>query len=329
MGFRAFLLEERDGKVAGALRTLDEAQLPEGDVTVAVTHSTLNYKDGLILAGLGRLVRSYPHVPGIDFAGVVESSRHPGFAPGDEVVLTGWRVGELHWGGYAEKARVRGEWLVKLPAGATPAWAMALGTAGFTAMLAVMELERAGLDASQGEVLVTGAAGGLGSVAIALLARLGCKVAASTGRAEHADYLAALGATRIVSRAELLPATPRPLGSETWNHAIDSVGGKVLATLLSQLRHGTSVIACGNAGGNDVPANVLPFLLRGVRLVGIDSSIQPLATRRIAWDRLHRDLPADRLAAMTRTIGLAELPAAAERILEGGVRGRIVIDLRR
>lgn len=329
MGFRAFVLEERDGKVEGAVRTLDERALPEGDVLVRVSHSTLNYKDGLILGGLGKLVRRYPHVPGVDFAGIVAESRHPDFLPGDGVILTGWRVGELHWGGYAEKARVRGEWLVKLPAGLTAAQAMAIGTAGLTAMLAVMELERAGLDPARGEVLVTGAAGGLGSIAVALLAGLGCTVAASTGRVDQTEYLAYLGASRIVPRAELLPDKPRPLGSETWNHAIDAVGGRVLATALGQLRAGTAAIACGNAAGNELPAGILPFLLRGVRLIGVDSSTQPLAVRRLAWDRLARELPHDRLAAMTGTIGLADLPAAGARILAGLVRGRIVVDLAR
>jgi acrylyl-CoA reductase (NADPH) len=328
-GLGALLLEEHDGKVTASFRTLDESSLPPGDVTVDVTHSTLNYKDGLILNGLGRLVRKYPHVPGIDFAGTVSASQSPAYKPGDQVILTGWRVGELHWGGYAQKARVRSDWLVPMPAGLTPQRAMAIGTAGFTAMLAVLALEAHGLKREDGEVLVTGAAGGVGSVAVAILAKLGYTVAASTGRVDQADYLKSLGASTIVPREELSADKPKPLASERWNHAIDTVGGRVLANLLPALKYGTAVAACGNAGGVDLNTSVLPFILRGVHLIGIDSVMRPFADRKAAWDRLVRDLPMERLDAMTTTATLRDLPDLGARILKGQVRGRVVIDVAR
>jgi acrylyl-CoA reductase (NADPH) len=327
--FKALLLRESQGKVNAAIERLDESALPAGEVTVAVDYSTLNYKDGLILNGLGRLVRSYPHVPGIDFAGTVERSDAPDYRPGDKVVLTGWRVGELSWGGYAEKARVKAGQLVKLPDGLTTKRAMAIGTAGFTAMLAVIALEEHGVTPAKGEVLVTGAAGGLGSVAVALLAKLGYRVIASTGRPEQHAYLSGLGAGGFIDRAELAKPPSRPLDAERWAGAVDAVGSTTLATLLTQLKYGGSAASCGLAGGNDLPASVIPFLLRGVNLLGIDSVMCPLERRRLAWSRLLRDLPMEKLDALTETVALDALPALAPKILKGGVRGRIVVDLRR
>ncbi|HUZ73861.1 MAG TPA: MDR family oxidoreductase [Stellaceae bacterium] len=325
--FKALLLETADGKVKARVARVDESALPPGEVTVAVRYSTLNYKDGMVLNGLGRLVRTYPHVPGIDFAGTVERSESKDFKPGDGVILTGWRVGELRWGGYAEKARANAAELVPLPEGMSLKHAMAIGTAGFTAMLAVLALEDHGLAPGAGEVLVTGAAGGLGSVAVALLHRLGHRVAAATGRPETHEYLKRLGADAFVDRAELAKAPERPLQAERWAGAIDAVGSTTLATVLTQLRYGASAASCGLAGGSDLPASVVPFLLRGVNLLGIDSVMCPMPRRRAAWARLARDLAPDMLEAMTETVGLADLPAVAERILAGGVRGRIVVDI--
>ena len=326
-GFRALVLHEEGGKIVPRLEQVDDERLPPGEVTVAVEYSTLNYKDGMILEGQGRLVRAYPHVPGVDFAGTVERSDSPDFKPGDKVVLTGWRVGEAQWGGYAQKARVKSSMLVKLPDGLSAKRAMALGTAGFTAMLAVMALERHGLKPGAGEVLVTGAAGGLGSVAIAVLARLGHQVMASTGRSATHDYLRGLGAGAIIDRALLAKAPERPLDSERWAGAIDAVGGTTLATVLTQLKYRASVAACGLAGGSDLPTTVLPFLLRGVNLLGIDSVMCPLPERRAAWGRLVRDLPMDKLDAMTETVPLAALPKLAGAILKGETRGRVVVDV--
>jgi acrylyl-CoA reductase (NADPH) len=315
--------------VSSSLQSVAEEALPPGDVTVAVTHSTLNYKDGLILAGLGRIVRKYPHVPGIDFAGTVETSNSPDFKPGDKVVLTGWRVGEWYWGGYAQKARVKGEWLVRLPAGISLQQAMAIGTAGFTAMLAILALERHDLKPGSGEVLVTGAAGGLGSVAIAVLASLGYHVVASTGRAETQEYLKVLGSRTVIGREDTVAPPGKPLVSERWAGCIDTVGGAMLAGVLPAMKYGASVAACGNAGGNDVPASILPFLLRGVSLLGIDSAMKPMPERREAWRRLAQDLPLDKLDATTTVIGLGELPEYGRRILQGQVRGRTVVDVSR
>ncbi|MFQ5774277.1 MAG: MDR family oxidoreductase [Kiloniellaceae bacterium] len=328
--FRAILLEETDGKVSASVQELDESRLPDfegGEVTLAVEYSTLNYKDGMILNGLGRLVRQYPHVPGIDFAGTVEDSTHPDYKPGDRVVLTGWRVGELSWGGHAQKARVKGDWLVPLPEGLTTKRAMALGTAGFTAMLAVLALEEHGAAPDQGEVLVTGAAGGVGSVAVAVLAGLGYRVAASTGRAETHDYLKSLGAATIVERRELAEPPKRPLESERWAGCVDSVGGTTLAHVLAQTAYGGSVAAVGLAGGTTLETTVLPFLLRGVKLLGIDSVMCPAPRRRRAWSRLASDLPMDKLDAMTGEAKLADLPRLGAEILKGRVRGRIVVDV--
>lgn len=324
--FRALVLEEKEGKVAGAIRELDESALPEGDVTVAIEFSTLNYKDGLVLNGLGRLVRTYPHVPGIDFAGTVEASSHKDYKPGDKVILTGWRVGEAHWGGYATKARVKGDWLVRLPSGLDTRRAMAIGTAGFTSMLAVMALEEHGLKPGS-EVCVTGAAGGVGSVAVAILAKLGHSVAASTGRKETHDYLKSLGAKTILDRAELGTAPTRPLGSERFAGAVDSVGGDTLANLLTQMKYGSSVSACGLAGGAELKTTVIPFLLRGVNLLGIDSVMCPKARREAAWARLAKDLPMAALDSTITEAKLEDLPALGSSILKGQVRGRTVIRL--
>jgi acrylyl-CoA reductase (NADPH) len=325
--FDALVLEDSGGKIAAAVQSLPEDRLPPGAVTVAISHSTLNYKDGLILKGLGRLVRTYPHVPGIDFAGTVESSDDPAWRPGDKVVLTGWRVGEVQWGGYAQKARVKGDWLVPLPPALTPQRAMAIGTAGFTAMLAVMALEAHGLQPGQGEVLVTGAAGGVGSVATTLLSRLGHAVTASTGRAEAHGYLKDLGAQAIIDRATIAAPSGKPLDSERWGAAVDSVGGSTLAAILPQIRYRGAVAAVGLAGGTKLETTVIPFILRNVALLGIDSVMCPPAPRRAAWERLARDLPMDKLDAMTKVVGLAEATRLADEILAGRVRGRIVIDL--
>lgn len=326
---RALLMEKgEDGQARARLADLSEDSLPAGDVTVRVEFSTLNYKDGLCLSPSGGgLVRSYPHVPGIDFAGVVEASDDPRYTPGDRVVLTGWRVGEVHWGGYAEKARVKADWLVPLPDGLTARQAMAVGTAGFTSMLAVMALEDHGLTPDKGEVLVTGAAGGVGSVAVAILARLGYQVAAVTGRPETAEYLAGLGASRIVAREELAETVKRPLEAETWAGCIDAVGGAMLARVLGQMKYQASVAAVGLAGGAALPATVIPFLLRGVNLLGIDSVMRPYEDRVRAWGRIATDLPMEKLEAMIRPASLADLPELGAAILKGGVQGRVVVDL--
>ena len=321
------MLHEEGGKVVPRLETLDESRLPPGEVTVAVEYSTLNYKDGMILEGQGRLVRAYPHVPGVDFAGTVLASDSPEFQPGDPVILTGWRVGELYWGGYAERARVPASFLVRRPEGLSARQAMAIGTAGFTAMLAVIALEKHGLKPDAGDVLVTGAAGGVGSIAVGLLAALGYRVAASTGRPELRDYLVSLGAAELIDRAALAAKPTRPLDRERWAGVIDAVGGMTLATVLTQLKYRASVAACGLAGGSDLPATVIPFLLRGVNLLGIDSVMCPNDERIEAWRRLARDLPLDKLEALTETVPLADVPGLAPRILKGEVRGRIVIDL--
>lgn len=327
--FRALLLTETDGKVAAAIETLSEDRLPEGDVLIDVSHSSLNYKDGMIINGLGRLVRKYPHVPGVDFTGTVAKSEHPDFKPGDKVILTGWRVGEIHWGGFAEKARVKGDWLVPLPEGLSPQRAMAIGTAGLTAMLAVLALEEHGLTPGEAPVLVTGAAGGLGSVAVAVLAKLGYPVAAVTGRAEQEGYLRELGATEIVSRETMATPSGKPLDPERWAGAVDAVGGAILGNLVGQLRYGASVACCGNAGGIAFNSNVLPLLLRGVNVLGINSVMCPIARRKQAWERISQDLPMAHLDALTQVVGLEDLPEMANKILKGEVRGRAVIDVRK
>ena len=326
---KALIVEkDEDGKTHAAVQEIAEDRLPDGDVTVAVEHSTLNYKDGLCLGPGGGLVRNYPHVPGIDFAGTVESSDHECYKPGDRVVLTGWRVGEAHWGGYAEKARVKAEWLVPLPEGLTTRQAMAVGTAGFTAMLAVMALERHGLSPDKPEpVLVTGASGGVGSVAVAILANLGYEVAAVTGRPDNADYLEDLGASQIVPREELAETVKRPLESERWQGCVDAVGGPMLARVLGQMAYGGSVAAVGLAGGADLPAKVVPFLLRGVNLLGIDSVMQPYENRLEAWKRVASDLPMEKVEAMVQEATLEDLPKLGADILEGGVKGRVLVNV--
>ena len=324
--FRAIVIEKAEAGQTIALTAFDEANLTEGDVTVRVEWSTVNYKDGLALTGESPVVRRFPMIPGIDFAGVVESSTNPEWKPGDLVILNGWGVGETHLGGHAEKARVKGEWLVPLPPGMTAREAMAIGTAGYTAMLAVLALERHGIVPARGPVVVTGAAGGVGSVALAILGRLGYHVVASTGRPQESEYLQGLGAAEIIDRAELA-GTPRSLGKERWAGGIDSVGSTTLANVLSMTRYGGAVAACGLAGGMDLPASVAPFILRAVSLLGIDSVMCPQVLRREAWSRLASDLDRGKLAAMTTEIGLAGVPDAAGAILAGRVRGRIVVKI--
>ena len=326
--FKALIVDKaEDGAVSQSIEEIGEDRLPEADVLVDVAYSTVNYKDGLCLTGKGGLVRSFPHVPGIDFAGAVAESADDRFKPGDPVLLTGWRVGEVWWGGYAQRARVRGDWLTPMPEGLDARRAMAVGTAGFTAMLAVMDLEAHGLTPDAGPVLVTGAAGGVGSVATAILAKLGYEVAAVTGRPETEAYLKGLGAARIVPRAELAEAPTRPLDKETWAGCVDAVGGAMLARVLTQLKYGRSVAAVGLAGGAELPATVVPFLLRGVNLLGIDSVMRPQADRVKAWDRIARDLPMDKLEDMIETATLADLPRLGPDILKGRVRGRVVVDV--
>lgn len=331
MSFRALVVDKaEDGTISQTIEEMTEERLPEApgeSVIVAVEHTTLNYKDGLCLTGNGGLVRTYPHVPGIDFAGTVVSSEVPDFAAGDRVVLTGWRVGEAWWGGYAERARVKGKWLTRLPEGITTRQAMAVGTAGFTAMLAIMALEDHGLSTDDGPVLVTGAAGGVGSVATAILAAAGYEVAAVTGRPETADYLTSLGASRIVPREELAETVKRPLESETWAGCVDAVGGAMLARVLGQMKYGASVAAVGLAGGAGLPATVIPFLLRGVNLLGIDSVMRPAQDRVVAWQRIARDLPMEKLESMVQPAKLEDLPDLGKAILKGGVKGRVVVDL--
>ena len=328
MTFNALIVDkDEDGKTHAAVKAITQADMPQSEVTVAVEYSTVNYKDGLCIGPGGGLVRSYPHIPGIDFAGTVEASTDARYKPGDKVVLTGWRVGEAHWGGYSQKANVRADWLVPLPDGLTTRQAMAVGTAGLTAMLAVMALEDHGLKPGHGPVLVTGAAGGVGSVATAILANLGHEVAAVTGRPETADYLKSLGATRIVAREEINETVKRPMEAETWTGCVDAVGGAMLARVLGQLKYGASAAAVGLAGGAGLPATVIPFLLRGVNLLGIDSVMQPYDNRLRAWARIAQDLPMDKLEAMIQTATLSDLPRLGADILKGQVKGRVVVDV--
>jgi len=324
--FRALVLHEEGGKVVPRLETVDEDRLPPGEVTVAVEYSTLNYKDGMILEGQGRLVRAYPHVPGVDFAGTVLASDSPEFRPGDPVILTGWRVGEVQWGGYAERARVPASFLVRRPDGLTARQAMAIGTAGFTAMLAVMALERHGLTPQRGPVVVTGAAGGVGSIAVAVLSKLGYSVIASTGRMSEAPYLKRLGAAEVIDRNEL-SGPAKPLAKERWAGGVDSVGSTTLVNVLSMTKYGGAVAACGLAGGMDLPASVAPFILRGVCLLGIDSVMCPIEPRKTAWDRLARDLDSEKLLEITTEIGLDAVIEFGPRILAGQVRGRTVVKI--
>ena len=326
MSFNALIVNKDDeGKTHAEVTQITEDQLPEAEVTVAVEYSTVNYKDGLCIGPGGGLVRNYPHVPGIDFAGTIETSSDERYKPGDKLVLTGWRVGEAHLGGYAQKARVKADWLVPLPNGLDTRQAMAVGTAGFTAMLAVMALEDHGI--KKGPVLVTGAAGGVGSVATAILANLGYEVAAVTGRPETEDYLKSLGASRIVARDEINETVKRPLEGETWGGCVDAVGGAMLARVLGQMEYGASVAAVGLAGGAALPATVIPFLLRGVNLLGIDSVMQPYDNRLRAWERVAKDLPMEKLEAMVQPAGLSDLPQLGADILKGQVKGRVVVDV--
>jgi acrylyl-CoA reductase (NADPH) len=322
--FKAIVVDKAESGQTVRLADFDERELMEGDVTVGVEYSTLNYKDGLALTGKAPVVRRFPMIAGIDFAGTVQSSSHPGWKPGDKVILNGWGLGETHLGGYAQKARVKGDWLVRLPQSMSTRQAMAIGTAGYTAMLAVMALERAGVAAARGAVIVTGAAGGVGSVAIALLAKLGYTVIASTGRPAESDYLNGLGATEVIERKELTGPV-RPLSKERWAGGIDAVGSTTLANVLSMTRYGGAVAACGLAGGMDLPTSVAPFILRGVSLIGIDSVMCPLAMRQQAWGRLETDLDQAKIAAMTAEIGLGEVVDAGARVVAGEVRGRIVV----
>jgi len=324
--FKAIVIEKAESGTKATLADFDEANLMDGDVTVAVEYSTLNYKDGLAITGKAPVVRRFPMIAGIDFAGTVTASGHPAWKPGDKVILNGWGCGETHLGGYAAKARVKGDWLVRLPASMSAREAMAIGTAGYTAMLAVMALERHGFTPASGPVAVTGAVGGVGSVAVAILAKRGFSVSAVTGRTSEADYLKGLGAAEIVERKELA-GPPKPIAKERWAGAVDSVGSTTLANLLSMTRYGGAVAACGLAGGMDLLTSVAPFILRGVCLYGIDSVMCPLPRRQEAWKRLETELDRPKLAAMTREIALSEIPGAAAEILAGQVRGRIVVKI--
>ena len=324
--FKAIVVEKTEGGQTVAIRDFDEADLMDGDVTVRVTHSTVNYKDGLALTGKAPVVRRFPMIPGIDFAGVVEASAHADFKPGDQVVLNGWGVGETHLGAYAEKARLKGDWLIPLPPELSPAEAMAIGTAGYTAMLCLLALERHGLTPDRGPALVTGASGGVGSVAIAILAKAGWHVIAATGRAHEGDYLKTLGAAEIIGREEL-SGPARPLNKERWAAGIDSVGSHTLANALSMTRENGAIAACGLAQGMDLPASVAPFILRGVALLGVNSVTVAKPLRVEAWDRLARGLDRDKLAVMTATIGFDRVIEAGRDILEGRVRGRLVVEV--
>lgn len=324
--FKAMVIEKTDGGTKAAVTDFDEANLMDGDVTVRVEYSTLNYKDGLAITGKAPVVRRFPMIAGIDFAGTVEASSHPDWKPGDKVIGNGWGMGETHLGAFAEKARVKGDWLVALPQSMSARDAMAIGTAGYTAMLAVMALEKHGLTPESGPLVVTGAAGGVGSVAVAILAKRGFTVHAVTGRPQEADYLKGLGAAEIIPRADL-SGPVKPLAKERWAGGVDSVGSTMLANLLSMTRYGGAVAACGLAGGMDLPTSVAPFILRGVCLYGIDSVMCPLSRRKEAWKRLETDLDRPKLAAITQEIGLSGLPEAAAAILKGEVRGRLVVKI--
>jgi acrylyl-CoA reductase (NADPH) len=324
--FKAIVIEKAEGGQSVRLADFDDKDLMGGDVDVRVEWSTVNYKDGLALTGKAPVVRRFPMIAGVDFAGTVESSSHPGWRAGDKVILNGWGLGETHLGAYAQRARVKGDWLVRLPAGMSARDAMAIGTAGYTAMLAVMALERAGVTPARGPVVVTGAAGGVGSVAVALLAKLGYAVTASTGRPAEAPYLKELGVAEVIERKEL-SGPPRPLAKERWAGGVDTVGSTTLANVLSMTRYGGSVAACGLAGGMDLPVTVAPFILRGVSLLGIDSVMCPLALRQEAWRRLDAEFDRGKMAAMTSEIALADVIDAGRRIVEGQVRGRIVVKI--
>ncbi|MBX9942473.1 MAG: oxidoreductase [Reyranella sp.] len=328
MSFRALVLNQgADRKVSGTVETLPDDRLPAGDVTVAVNYSTLNFKDGLVLTTGGGLVKTWPHVGGIDLAGTVETSDNAAFKPGDKVVLNGYRVGELHWGGYATKARVRGDWLIKLPAAISTRRAMAIGTAGYTSMLCVMALEKHGVRPEGGEILVTGAAGGVGSIAVAILAKLGYAVVAATGRPQEAAYLTALGASTIMDRKELVEAPDRPLLSERFAGLVDTVSGVMFARALAQLKYNGAAAVCGLAAGPSFPGSILPFILRNIAVYGIDSVMLSRAPREAAWQRLGSDLPLDRLDSTVSEAGLSDLMGLAPKILKGEIRGRVVVDV--
>ena len=326
--FNGILISKDDAGYRAAVQQIDEAQLPDGDVTVRVDWSTLNYKDGLAITGKSPVVRKFPMVPGIDFAGTVTDSSHPEWKAGDRVVLNGWGVGETHWGGLAQRARVKGDWLVPLPPAFTPRQAMAVGTAGYTAMLCVLALEKHGVKPADGEILVTGANGGVGSVAVAVLAKLGYRVVASTGRPAEAGHLQALGVAEVIDRGEL-SAPGKPLGKERWAGVVDAVGSHTLANACATTKYRGAVAACGLAQGMDFPASVAPFILRGIALYGIDSVMAPQTLRLEAWARLARDLDPAKLDAITSEIGLGEAIATAGALLEGRVRGRVVVDVNR
>ena len=325
--FNALVVEKKDNGTEALVRKVSYDDLPNGDVTVDIDYSTLNYKDGLCIGPGGGLVRNYPHVPGIDLAGIVETSDDARYEVGDEVVLTGWRVGENRWGGYAQKARVKGDHLVPLPKGLSTKQAMAVGTAGLTAMLAIMALEQQGLTNGSGPVLVTGAAGGVGSVAVAILANLGYNVAAVTGRPAVGQYLKSLGAKQIVARDDINETIKKPLEAETWAGCVDAVGGDMLARVLGQMSYGGSIASVGLAGGSALNASVIPFLLRGVNLLGIDSVVQPLHNRKRAWERIAQDLPLKKLESMVTLATLSDLPDLGKEILKGRIKGRVVIDV--
>jgi acrylyl-CoA reductase (NADPH) len=325
--FKALVVEQQADGVKAVLRDLATSDLPAGDVLVSVAYSSLNYKDALAVTNQGRIIRTFPFVPGIDFAGIIEESQSTAFKAGDRVVLTGWGVGERHWGGFAQLARVKADWLVPLPEGLDLKTAMGIGTAGFTAMLCVIALEDHGLRPGGREVLVTGAAGGVGSVAVAILAKLGYNVVAATGRSELHGYLQDLGATSFLERQVLSEPPKKPLESERWGGAVDTVGGQTLASILPGVAYGCSVAACGLTGGNTLPTTVLPFILRAVNLLGIDSVMCPQPRRREAWTRLVRDLPMDKLQKIMQVAPLQEVPALSQEILKGRVRGRVVVDV--
>jgi acrylyl-CoA reductase (NADPH) len=327
--FKAVLVEKDEAGYRAGVAELDPARLPEGDVTVRVKYSTLNYKDGLAITGKGPVVRNFPMVPGVDLAGIVESSAHPEYKVGDKVLLNGWGLGETHWGGLSQMARVKGDWLLHIPDGFDERQSMAIGTAGYTAMLCVLALEKHGVSPDKGEVLVTGATGGVGSFAVAILKKLGYTVAASTGRPEESDYLKALGATEIVDRSQL-SAPGKPLGKERWAGAVDSVGSHTLANVCANMRYRGVVAACGLAQGMDFPSTVAPFILRGVTLTGMDSARCPIPERREAWQRLVRDLDRSKLdSIVSAEIGLGESVEQAGKLLAGKVKGRIVVDVNR
>lgn len=326
--FKGILIEKDESGYRAAVQDIGDAQLPDGDVTVRVSHSTLNYKDGLAITGKGPVVRKFPMIPGIDLAGVVEQSTHSEYKAGDRVLLNGWGVGETHWGGLAQKARLKGDWLIPLPDRFSPLQAMAIGTAGYTAMLCVLALERHGVKPQDGEILVTGAAGGVGSVALAVLSKLGYSAVAVTGRPEDADYLKSLGAVEVLERS-LFSSPGKPLGKERWAGAVDVVGSHVLANVCATTKYRGVVTACGLAAGMDFPASVAPFILRGVTLAGIDSVMCPRADRLVAWQRLGSDLDIEKLERISRVVGLGEAIPLAHKLMNGEVRGRIIVDVNR